>query len=70
MLCGVGLGLVLVEPAVVAMVRGVGVMRMESNRDPWTVLALGLGIIALAAAMMARTGRIRRITAYELFQDA
>ncbi|MCO5309494.1 MAG: ABC transporter permease [Austwickia sp.] len=70
-LIGAGLGLVLVEPALVGLLRGGGIMALSLTLRPYVVGGLVLGIVVLATALIvAQASRIRRITPYSLFQDA
>lgn len=70
-LLGAGLGLVLVEPALLGMLRTVGIMALGLTVKPYIVAALLLGIVGLATLLIvAQSGTIRRITPYSLFQDA
>ncbi|QQR99397.1 MAG: FtsX-like permease family protein [Austwickia sp.] len=69
-LVGAALGLVLVEPALVGLLRGAGIRTLSMTLEPYVVTALVLGIVGLAAALIvARASRIRRITPYSLFQE-
>ncbi|MCA0435857.1 MAG: ABC transporter permease [Austwickia sp.] len=70
-LLGAGLGLVLVEPALVGLLRSAGIMALSLTIQPYVVGGLVLAIVVLATALIvAQAGRIRRITPYRLFQDA
>lgn len=70
-LLGVGLGFLLVEPALVAMLSTVGVMSLDLHVRPLVTGGLWLGVVALAGVLVAaQAQRVRGITAYSLFQDA
>ena len=67
---GAGAGLLLVEPALVALLRTVGLMSLSLGIPPYVVAGLALAVLALATALIvAQAGRIRRITPYSLFQE-
>lgn len=70
-LLGAGLGLVLVEPALVALLRSAGIMALPLTIQPYVVGGLCFSVVALATVLIvAQARRIRRITPYSLFQDA